>query len=66
MCEQRDPKGLYKKARKGEISDFTGISSPYENPENPEVHIINNDITLEEASNQILVYLIEKQYIRGK
>jgi len=39
VCEQRDPKGLYKKARKGEIIEFTGISSPYEPPENPEITI---------------------------
>lgn len=40
-CESRDPKGLYKKARTGEIKDFTGISSPYEEPENPEIKIDN-------------------------
>jgi adenylylsulfate kinase len=63
VCEQRDPKGLYKKARKGEINDFTGISSPYEAPENPEIHIINNDITLDKASNRIIGYLIKNKYI---
>jgi len=40
-CEERDPKGLYKKARQGEIKDFTGISSPYEKPENPDIKIDN-------------------------
>lgn len=62
-CEKRDPKGMYLKARSGEISNFTGISSPYESPENPELHIINNEITLDDASNQIIEYLIEKKYI---
>ena len=39
ICEARDPKGLYKKARAGEISNFTGLDAPYEVPENPEVHL---------------------------
>jgi len=65
-CEKRDPKGMYLKARSGEISNFTGISSPYESPENPELHIINNEITLDDASNQIIEYLIEKKYINRK
>ena len=63
VCEKRDPKGMYKKARKGEIKNFTGISSPYEAPENPEIHVINNSITLNEASNQIISYLIDNKYI---
>ena len=62
-CEKRDPKGMYLKARNGEISNFTGISSPYECPKNPELHIINNNITIDEASNQIIEYLILKKYI---
>jgi len=64
VCENRDPKGMYLKARKGEIKNFTGISSPYEKPENPEIHIINNDISLDEAANQIINYLIKKNYIK--
>ena len=63
-CEKRDVKGMYAKARKGEIKNFTGISSPYENPENPEIHIINNNISLEEASDQIINYLLENDYIK--
>ena len=62
-CENRDPKGMYKKARNGEIKNFTGIDSPYEPPENPEIHVVNNSITLHEASDQIINYLIEKKYI---
>ena len=62
-CENRDPKGMYAKARSGEIKNFTGISSPYENPEKPEIHVINNSITLDEASNQIINYLVKSNYI---
>ena len=63
ICEGRDPKGMYEKARSGEIKNFTGISSPYEPPENSEIHVVNNSITLESASNQIVNYLIESKYI---
>ncbi len=63
-CEKRDPKGMYKKARNGEIKNFTGISSPYESPINPEIHVINNNSTLDEASDQIINYLIKNQYIK--
>lgn len=65
-CEGRDPKGMYKKARNGEIKNFTGIGSPYEIPENPEIHIINNSISVNEASEQIITYLIKNQYIVDK
>jgi adenylylsulfate kinase-like enzyme len=47
VCEQRDVKGLYKKARAGEIKNFTGISDPYEAPENPDMDIKTNELTLE-------------------
>ena len=57
ICEQRDPKGFYKKARKGEIKDFTGINSPYEPPLNPEIHIKTNEINVEESVENILEYL---------
>jgi len=63
ICESRDPKGLYKKARKGEIPNFTGISSPYEAPIKPEIHIKAGEITLEEAVEQILLYLRENNYL---
>lgn len=63
VCEQRDPKGLYKKARKGEIKDFTGIDSPYEIPQNPEVHIKNDGISVELAAQQVVAYLKTKHYI---
>ncbi|WP_324187601.1 adenylyl-sulfate kinase [Thiomicrorhabdus heinhorstiae] len=63
VCEQRDPKGLYKKARAGEIKDFTGIDSPYEKPEMPEVRVVNDGISIEEAANQVVHYLQENNYI---
>ncbi len=63
ICERRDPKGLYKKARKGEIPNFTGISSPYEAPKNPEIHIENNNISIEEAAEKVINYLKKKGYI---
>jgi len=63
LCEQRDPKGLYKKARAGEIKDFTGIDSPYEVPVNPELHIVNDGISIAEAANQVVDYLKKHAYI---
>ncbi len=63
-CEKRDPKSMYKKARKGEIKNFTGISSPYEPPTNPEIHVDNNNTGLEEVTMQIIDYLKKNQYIK--
>lgn len=57
VCESRDPKGLYVKARSGSIVDFTGISSPYEAPTEPDVHIHSDVITIEEAVSQVMTYL---------
>lgn len=62
-CEKRDPKGLYQKARNGEIPDFTGISSPYEEANAPELIIDTQQLTIEEAVNDILRYLQEKGII---
>lgn len=56
-CEQRDPKGLYKKARAGEIKHFTGIDDPYEAPEQPEVHIHNHGCSVEEVVTELLAQL---------
>jgi len=66
VCETRDSKGLYKKARAGEIKDFTGISSPYETPVNPNMHIENVNISVEEACEQIMKYLFDNNYIERK
>ena len=57
VCEQRDPKGLYKKARSGEIKNFTGLDSPYEPPENPELVIDTLDLTVEQAVDAIIGYI---------
>ena len=63
ICEQRDPKGLYKKARAGEIKDFTGIDSPYEAPIQPTIHIKNSQLSIEETCREIITYLITNNYI---
>ncbi len=57
VCEQRDPKGLYKKARAGEIKHFTGIDSAYEAPASAEVHITTEDHTIEECARQVVNFL---------
>ena len=57
VAEGRDPKGLYKKARRGELKDFTGIDSPYEPPENPEIRIETTVLSAEEAAAQIIGFL---------
>lgn len=57
VCEERDVKGLYEKARKGEIDNFTGISDPYEEPEDPELRIDTTDITPEEGVQRVFEYL---------
>ena len=63
-CEKRDPKGLYKKARTGEIKDFTGISSPYEVPKNPEIKIANgNSSDLNKNIQSIVEYLCHFNFI---
>lgn len=65
VCEARDPKGLYKKARAGEISNFTGLDAPYEAPESPEVHLRTADLSIDEAAAQVIRYL-EQQNILGE
>ena len=59
-CERRDVKGLYKKARSGEIKNMTGISAPYEAPENPDVEIQTEKMSQKEAVQQILTYIKPK------
>lgn len=65
VCESRDPKGLYQKARKGEIPNFTGISSPYEAPIKPEIHILNDKISIEDVTQQIIDYLKDRGYLHA-
>jgi adenylylsulfate kinase len=62
-CERRDVKGLYAKARAGEIQEFTGVSDPYEAPESPELVIETESQTPEESAQQILDYLEEQELI---
>ncbi|MDA9663593.1 adenylyl-sulfate kinase [bacterium] len=59
-CEKRDVKGLYKKARKGEIRDFTGISAPFEAPENPALEINTSELSIEESVQKVLDYILPK------
>ena len=59
-CENRDVKGLYKKARTGEIKDFTGISSPFEAPENPELEINTSELSIDESVQKVLDYILPK------
>ncbi|WP_332694858.1 adenylyl-sulfate kinase [Halalkalibacter lacteus] len=59
-CEKRDPKGLYKKARLGEISQFTGISQPYEEPKNPDIQINTTNLSVKESVQKILPYIFKK------
>lgn len=63
ICEQRDPKGLYKKARAGEIKHFTGIDSEYEAPTSAEIHVKTADATIEACAQQIIDTLTEKEHI---
>ena len=63
ICEKRDVKGLYKKARAGEIKNYTGIDSPYEAPENPEIVIDTDKETLDESVYKILKFLEENIFI---
>ena len=65
VCESRDSKGLYKKAREGAIKNFTGIGSPYEVPTSPEIIINNSEKSIEKNCDIILNYLIKHGYIEG-
>ena len=63
VCEQRDRKGLYAKARAGNIKEFTGISDPYEEPDDADVVIDATDATPEEEAQQIILYLEKEGYV---
>lgn len=65
VCESRDPKGLYKKAREGEIIEFTGISSPYETPENPEIILDTVNFSVKECIDKLIFYLEEQKVINS-
>ena len=63
VCEERDVKGLYKKARAGEIREFTGISSPYEEPEDPELVIDTAGRSVEDCVGEIKRFLVDQEII---
>ena len=63
VCEKRDRKGMYAKARAGLIKGFTGVDDPYEEPENPEVRVDTTELTPDEAAQEILLFLGQKGYI---
>lgn len=63
VCEGRDPKGLYSRARKGEIAEFTGISSPYEPPVNPEIVLHTDKESVEQCVDRIMDWLRQRKYI---
>lgn len=63
ICEQRDTKGMYAKARRGEIKSFTGVDDPYEPPDNPEMRITTTDCSAEDNAYQIISYLIDKGFL---
>ena len=63
VCEARDRKGLYEKARKGIIPEFTGISDPYESPEHPEIRLDTTDLSPVEAAQEIFLFLLREGYL---
>ncbi|RJS92655.1 adenylyl-sulfate kinase [Salinisphaera sp. Q1T1-3] len=63
VCESRDPKGLYDKARSGAISNFTGISAPYEAPHEPEVHLRTETQSIDECVESLIAFLIDRGYL---
>jgi adenylylsulfate kinase len=65
ICEQRDPKGLYKKARQGIIKDFTGIDSPYEPPVSPELILQTDQMSIAECTEKIIQYLQQKNILKN-
>ncbi len=64
ICEERDPKGLYKKARAGLIPEFTGISAPYEEPLNPEIELFSAGKTVDECAMELVNYLVAKGFVQ--
>ncbi|MDL5383828.1 adenylyl-sulfate kinase [Aeromonas hydrophila] len=66
ICERRDPKGLYRKARAGGISHFTGIDSPYEVPTNPDLVLDAGVISVEQCAEQVMMYLLQGGWLRNK
>jgi adenylylsulfate kinase len=63
VCEQRDPKGLYRQAKKGEIKEFTGVSAPYEEPSDPDIVLETDKLAVEESAKKIMEFLEERRMI---
>jgi adenylylsulfate kinase len=63
VCEQRDPKGLYQKARSGEVEHFTGVTSPYQIPDSPELEVHAAELSIEAAAEQVIHYLMRHRII---
>jgi bifunctional enzyme CysN/CysC len=66
VAEQRDPKGLYKKARRGDLKNFTGIDSPYEAPESPELRVDTTTMSPEDAAERIVEFLQSRGLLERK
>jgi adenylylsulfate kinase len=66
MCEERDVKGLYQRARRGEVKDFTGISSPYEEPDNPELVVDTGNLPLIASVNEVIDLLHDRDIVAQK
>jgi adenylylsulfate kinase len=64
VCEKRDKKGHYQKARRGEIKEFTGVSSPYEEPENPDIILDTKELTVEESVNRVVDLLFKREILK--
>lgn len=64
LCEARDVKGLYKKARANEIAEFTGVTSAYQRPENPELILKSGELTVDACINIVITYLTERKYLQ--
>ena len=63
VCEQRDPKGIYRKARQGLIKDFTGITAPYEEPERPEIYVNTSTMKIEDCVETIIAALVDREIL---
>jgi adenylylsulfate kinase len=66
VCETRDPKGLYKKARRGEVKEFTGISAPYEEPPSAELVLPTDELSVEQSVERVIDYLEKNRIIVGE
>lgn len=63
VCQQRDPKGLYARAARGEVNDIAGMHQPYEAPVNPEVHVKTTECNIEECADQVMAKIVELGYL---